>query len=479
MNLAPWQWLLALGLPWALGLALLEALDVRRRAGLLFTLGAGWCLGALLLSLAIFVLAAFGSAPRLALLVPLQLFGIGLGLWLARRRPPCDEAAMPLPWHARLLFGLALTAALVPCADRMVRSLATPIHRSDEAHLWASRARLLHESDGFTPAYAAEFQRRIQVPGASVAFFVQHPDYPHLGPNLQAWVFAVAGRVTWSENRLPLELFGPALLLMLAGLLRRAVRWPIAAGIPLLVSLAFPFQQALTIAYLDLAVAAGLLLATIGWLWLRERGESRWFALFAAGLALLVSAKHEGALLSLALVLACAADGWGLARRGALRRPPRAASAWLLLPLACLALVWAFNRHFGFQNDLLSDNPQGQPFLLLFLDQLAERGLAVLAYFGRLQLFDSSQNLGLPAALLLLLLARHRRVLTSPALAPAVSVALATAGFAVVFVGTPHDLDWHLDTAAYRVLFQLLPTNALAVALLLDEASGDLRNRAA
>jgi hypothetical protein len=192
-----------------------------------------------------------------------------------------------------------------------------------------------------------------------------------------------------------------------------------------------------------------------------------------------VSAKHEGALLSLALVLACAADGWGLARRGALRRPPRAASAWLLLPLACLALVWAFNRHFGFQNDLLSDNPQGQPFLLLFLDQLAERGLAVLAYFGRLQLFDSSQNLGLPAALLLLLLARHRRVLTSPALAPAVSVALATAGFAVVFVGTPHDLDWHLDTAAYRVLFQLLPTNALAVALLLDEASGDLRNRAA
>jgi hypothetical protein len=58
-------------------------------------------------------------------------------------------------------------------------------------------------------------------------------------------------------------------------------------------------------------------------------------------------------------------------------------------------------------------------------------------------------------------------------------VALATAGFAVVFVGTPHDLDWHLDTAAYRVLFQLLPTNALAVALLLDEASGDLRNRAA
>lgn len=470
MSLSPWQLLWALGLPWALGLAILEALDVRRRAGTLLWLGAGWCCGALLLSIGVFVSAAFGSAPRLALFVPLQLLGIGLSLWRARRRPPADEAAPPWNRPARLLFGLALAAALTASADRMQRSLTTPIHRSDEAHLWASRARLLHESDGFTPAYAAQFERRIEVPGGRVGFFVQHPDYPHLGPCLQAWIYAVAGRVTWTENRLPLELFGPALLLLLAGLLRRAVRWPIAAGLPLLVSLAFPFQQALSIAYVDLAVAAGLLLASVGWLWLRERGEPRWLALFAGGLALMLFAKHEGALLSLALGLACAVDRWRLGVLRAAPRPPPSAWAWLLLPLACAASVWGFNSAFEFRNDLLSENPSGQPFLLLFVGQAAERGPAVVAYFARLLLLDLPQHLGLPAALLALLLLRGRQLLASPALVPTLSVLLAGAGFAIVFVGTPHDLTWHLDTAAYRVLFQLLPTAALASALLLDEA---------
>jgi hypothetical protein len=50
-----------------------------------------------------------------------------------------------------------------------------------------------------------------------------------------------------------------------------------------------------------------------------------------------------------------------------------------------------------------------------------------------------------------------------PGLAALLITALTTAGYYAIFLITPHDLDWHLDTAAPRLLIQLWPSAILAL----------------
>ena len=484
MSLGLFDWLLALGVPLGLGAALAEILGLRAGEGRLVHAARIWCLGALLLGGVVFATANLGLSPRLVTLVPpLLLLGAGLSLGAFLRRRWRDELEfvqprrVPVPTSRARRIGMAVGIGLLALValDRIAAPLGVPIHSGDEAHLWASRARVLFESGGFGELYRAEFERRILVPSGLVPFFVQHPDYPPLGPLLQTWIYAVADRVTWAENRVPLQLFGLATLLMVAGALSSRVRWPIAIGAAWLLLGSKPMHDALGSAYVDLVVAAGLLMATDAWLRLRSSGETRWMALLASGLALALFAKHEGALIAVAFAAGVAVD----LLRDRWRRPeglepiraPRGwAFLWLALPLAAVLAVWLFNRAYGHDNDLVSQNQKGRPFWVLFVWQFGDRAPAVATYFVERVLFVSSHARTIPLLLLLVLLARPAALLRGPALAPAVALAAATAGYFIVFVGSPHDLAWHLDTAAGRVLFQLVPTATLLLGILLDDA---------
>lgn len=485
MNLGFIGWIAMVAVPLGLGAALLAALGIGPRDGRVLFVARSWCVGALALAAILFGTASIGLSPRLVDLTPaLLLVGSGLALvgylrarWRDSEGPLHDAPAPRVKVHPLVWVALGLCCALA--LDQMLLVLPYPIVSGDEAHLWASRARVHFESGGFGPTYAAEFDRRILVKSGAVPFFVQHADYPHLGPLLQVWVYALADTVTWAENRVPLQLFGVATIALVVGTLALRVRWPIAAGAGLLLLASRPMQEGLSTAYVDLAVGAGFLLAVEAWLRLRASGETRWFALMALGLALALFAKHEGALLAVAFAGGVLVDCLRRWRTGA-GEPcaPRARAAlWLIAPAAAVLAVWLFNRHFGLENDLLSGNSKGRPFWVLFLWQFPERSVAVAAYFVDRVLLVTAHSRGILLALVLVVLARPRAALASSMLAPLAAVVLAIAGYYVVFVGSPHHLEWHLSTAAGRVLFQVVPVAALVLGVLLDDTWTAWRQR--
>ena len=484
MSLGLWDWIVAFGVPIGLGAVVADLLGLRAQDGRLVHAARVWCLGALLLGGVVFATANLGLSPRMVTLVPpLLLLGAGLsmGAFLRRRWREDVESKEPLPaaapadWPRRVGLGLGMGLLIWVALDRILVPLGMPICAGDEAHLWASRARVLFESGGFGALYRAEFERRILVPAGFVPFFVQHPDYPPLGPLLQTWIYAAADRVTWAENRVPLQLFGLATLLMVAGALASRTRWPIALGAAWLLLGSKPMHDALGSAYVDMVVAAGFLMATDAWLRLRSTGETRWLALMASGLALALFAKHEGALLAVAFGVGVAVDlvrdRW-LRPAGLepIRRPKGWAFLWLALPIAAVLCVWLFNRTYGHGNDLLSENQKGRPFWVLFLWQFGDRAPAVAAYFVERVLLVTSHARAIPLLLVLVVLARPAALLSGAALAPAVAIAAAVGGYFVVFVGSPHHLGWHLDTAAGRVLFQLVPAATLLLGILVNDA---------
>jgi hypothetical protein len=222
-------------------------------------------------------------------------------------------------------------------------------------------------------------------------------------------------------------------------------------------------------AYLRWSVTPGNARRQPGTLVVRERereearlepGDPRWVGLGSLGLAFALWSKHESQLYVVAFLAAALVFGLVRPRRLAASLWPSSALVWCLPPLAVIAITWSHNAWFDVGNHFMSGGQQDRPFPLVFWSQLRERLPGVAHYFWREVLLQPRSNyvfLLVPALAAL----RWRACARGPAGVTALALLFSFAGVIVIFVGLPHDLAWHLGTAASRVAAQLIPVSVL------------------
>jgi len=445
----------ALLLPLLLGAGTLRLLGLRFSSDRLAFPGWAWMTGGLVCATAegAWLLAGLGTRSPRALSAGLWL--LALALFLAGRRVPVVPAT-PRPAAsraARLCFALALGAVLLILVDRILRWSLDAIYLDDEAHFWAYRAKILFTAGGFGGAYGSEIRA------------AAHPDYPLLNPLLQLWVYIQAGAVTHAANRVPIQLVTLAVACVLgAGLRGRVSPW-VAAALLFSFGGTWPMDSASHRAHSDLMVGLGALVALDAWLRWNEERRGAWLGLCALGTAYLAWAKHEGFLIACAIAAALLwvrlrQAGW---RPGRLR--PRREDLWCLLPALFLALTWAHNLYFDVRVSHLQGASGG------LLERLratwSTNLLPVLDSLASYSISDSFQ--AFPAALLVLVLLAPRRTLAGPLGPPLGALVLTLCGMGLVLIATTGDLDWHLDTTAWRLLLEVYPAVCLLVGLCLRD----------
>lgn len=277
---------LAIGwmLTWALGAGLVAALPRRSEGGegeLAWTLGSGWLVGALLVTLWMRALSAAGIPfGRLAIggpLAAMAVVAIGFALWQRRRMAAATarrawrgllaadlEGWRRAAWFA-LLAWLALRFALL-----LGEVAWRPLYPWDAWTQWATKARVWYELRAIVPFMTAPEWTAAN----GAAWYDAAPHYPGTIPLWQVWSCVLLGRWDDALMNLPWWCTGVALALALFGFLRRAGFDPLSAlaATWLVVSMPFLDVHVALAGYADLPMAACLTLAVLaGMRWFRSR----------------------------------------------------------------------------------------------------------------------------------------------------------------------------------------------------------------
>ena len=458
-----------------LGASLGRVLGVPRELGRLVAVGWSWMLGAFAAAVVALVWAAAGfvGAPPWVLLGTLALVGVVLGLSGRRAsRPLVAPPPSRAPGWERALFVLALLVGLLQVSTEILRIAGEPLLSEDETLFWALKAKLIHTAGGLGESYhalAAGATKRINL------------DYPPLNPLLQLLVFEVRGDVTHAANRLPIQLFVPALLVSLAGAVAHLTRPLFAAILVTCVANSTVLGTVAGRAMSDLVVAGavlGLLHAA-----LLARHDARWLRLVCVFAALAVFAKHDARLIlastALAWVVSVAVERVRVRRSDAAPRPilgsdpMRRLLPWLAVPAVTLLVIEGLNAAAGARNNFNAARGDDSGLAGRILTQAPEEAPEVLRFlFERVVLTPTYAGL-VPVAFLLLVFLAPRVCLAGELRSATLALFLTVGGIALVFCGLPHDTGWHLATAADRVVFQVVPAMALFVAVAADRALAD------
>ncbi|MHC1654821.1 hypothetical protein ACODUL_16225 [Stenotrophomonas maltophilia] len=287
-----------------------------------------------------------------------------------------------------------------------------------------------------------------------------HNDYPALGPLMMAAAAGLAGH--WNEllpkAAAPLLLL-PALLLIAPSF---RGRWSAALFALLLLRLG---REMLGNGYMDALVAVYAVAAVATAMRWRARGNQPGtgeLVAFTLLLAVLSMLKNEGGVLAVLLTATVLLEG--LLRERRLHWHILVIAAVALLPLLAWKLTVA---QAGVGNDLAGSDMKAQ-----LLGRLGHADEAMLI-IKRL-LLDTWVLLPLLALAVL-----WRPMLRAPVASTAVLAALAYAALLLlVYMATPHDLDWHLRTSVERVRMpvSLLLVFAVLVALEQRMAGGSARS---
>ncbi len=388
-----------------------------------------------LAALAALELAALGAAfsiPRARAsgvgtgVAPPRASGAGTGVAPPRASGAGTGVAPPTPRALRVLLGLASVAAAIAMAHTF-RSF--PHGAWDAVDLWNLRA--------------AGFLRGGLDATLATA---RHADYPLLLP------LTIAHAWAWTGQR---EIVPQAVAVALAacsvGILRGATArlgGTHASAIVTIVLLASPlwaFQAASQRADVPLSC---FVLGTAAALALHARSrEPRLLVLAGVQLGCALWAKNEGLLFAVAVTGAWLATADRGSRRGAWR---------IALGAAPFALALLHHKlSCGATTDLLA----GQGALSWERLRDADRWLATAAAFARQGAFQA-----IVAGALFVILARDPGP-PSRAGFVWITLAIVLAGDFAVYVLTPHDLAWHLESSLERVLLQSWPLTLFAVAV--------------
>ena len=424
---------------WILGALIVIALWPRERpwradAALVFPLGALVGIGAT--SVSFFFASLLSPQPALVAGIFDLVLAVALARLVQARRPTVStHSRLPWSWLEWALATAFVQAAAV-AAVLGARAYSTePYGGWDGWAIWNLHARfLLRAGPGWPQLLAAP------------PLNWTHPDYPCLLPTGVARLWAWAGRETPAAAGLLSALFASAVVALLVATIAR-LRGRTAALLGGLVLLGTPFFVTFaTNEHADIPLAAYMLAAVA----LALLGEQWTLAGLCAGFA--AWTKNEGLLFSLVFGLGGALR---VARSGGARDLGRLAAGAAL----ALAPVVYFKLCLAPPNDLAAA-PLAPRLTQLFdaarHHAILTAGRRDLAHFGEWQWTP-----WLALALPFFAWRSRRRLAAGEWLAPAIAAAM-LGGYYVVYLLSPHDLAWHLDTSLVRLLLQLWPLALLA-----------------
>jgi hypothetical protein len=367
-------------------------------------------------------------------------------LWLWRRGNPVRNLAAitpgPIPLVG-LLFAVALVWTLVTSYGRVT---ATPFGGWDGWAIWNSHARMF-DSD---PKWKDHIEHTF------------HPDYPLLVPVMvvRTWRF-VGGSVPGISGLISLVLtfsgFG-ALAIFLAE--RRSVLVSVLIGLVALSTPLYLVFGALQEADTPLAV---FILCTIALVCLHsESTPDRLSVLTLAGFMAGCAGwtKNEGLLFIVAISIALLIPS--LKRPRVTLRRFGAFSAGLAFPLAVIIF---FKVTVAPQNDLLQNRHYEE--IVGRISDVNRYSMISESYVHTMWTFGAwAWHPALPLLAVLLLSGIDWRALRSTGwLTGAGTVFIVLVGYYWVFVLTPLDLRYHLDTANFRLYFHVWPSVLLLAGL--------------
>ncbi len=389
-----------------------------------------------------------GSPGREIIAVELSGLAISaaLALFFALKRGKGQaelKKTLPFPFlkERPLLLRIFLIVMLVSIFSFFLRSLNHPHGCWDAWAIWNLRARFLFRggeqwSNAFSSIYAWS-----------------HPDYPLLlsGSIARSWnymgyesvaapialaflfTYSTVGLVTWLVTYLKGQTQG-----MLAGLILLGFSSFIGLGSCQIADIPFGFY----------------VLCTIGLFFFRERSLEHANGLFAlAGVMAGLSAwtKNEGILFVLSVI----------ASHGLITVPARGWKAYLielrafllgLFPI--LILIVYFKLRFASPNDIFSTQNLRQ-----VVDKLSDLSrYVIIGKFFFLQFYKILKGKMIIFLLLVFLFGvSSYKQYKITGLISSLCLLFMVFGYFIIYLITPHDLVWHLDTSLRRLLLQLLP----------------------
>lgn len=371
------------------------------------------------------------------------------GLRLRRLTGGGDGPARPYAFVAPAFYVLLGVALL----NFTLRTINQPYGNWDAWWMWNLRARFLFEGG---PFWERAFSDPLQW---------SNPDYPLLLPTNVARIWTYLGEEALVGSALIAFTFSFATLALLVSAVRllRGRTQAYAGGLILLATAYFVEHGAAQYADMPLSF---FILATIVLLNLQDEASgSKAGLLSLAGLAAGFAAftKNEGLLFLVCVVLARSLVMMARkSRRAAFRSEIR---PFLLALLPVLLVLLFFKLQYTSSNWLMGGQTVQQTTALLTdLSRPADIGAT---FFQLMRHQDGLVLFLIPiyAALLGLQGARFKRDGVATAL---LTLFLVLTGYFVVFLLTPFDLQWHLDHALNRLLFQLWPTVIFVTMLIVN-----------
>jgi hypothetical protein len=310
-------------LPWALGAALLYAIDRPRACGgAAWRWGCGWFVGLFLQTLWMRALSAVGVPFGVASIGgPVALAALALGAWALRgtsdprsglRGSIATLAGATLPRWQRVVWLLLIAWLAIRFSLLLYEVAVRPLLPWDAWTQWATKARVWFAQKRIMPFVYADAWMAAASPEV---YFDAAPHYPATVPLTQTWAALLLGRWDDALVNVPWWIHGVAFGLALFGLLRRLGFEPLAAlvGTWLVLSLPLLETHIALAGYADLPMAAYYTLAA------------------AAALSFGTGRRWQDALLAVLLALACVT----------IKNPGK---AWVLTLLPAFAVA-ALPRH--------------------------------------------------------------------------------------------------------------------------------------
>lgn len=323
-----------------------------------------------------------------------------------------------------------------------LRSLNYPHGKSDAWGIWNMRARFL---------FRAADQLGIVF---SNQYGWSHPDYPLMLPLNVARLWQYSGGEYLGCPIVIAFIFTAAVL----GLLYFSIytfRGSIQANLAIIVLLGIRYFIPVGAGQLADVPLAFFFLSTCILFYRYHGGKAQNKGyLFLAGFMAACAAwtKNEGQLFILSVILAILLTGFRYSRVFAAIRE---ISVFSLGALPILAVLFIFKFGFAPPNDLIS----GQNYEATIARLLDINRLLIVIKYGLHYLVKAlgAYIVILPLSLFLwggALSEKDRRGL----LLPALTLLEQASGYVLVYMMTPHDLNWHLSTSMSRLIVQLIPT---------------------
>lgn len=361
--------------------------------------------------------------------------------------PDADPPAGRIPVWLWILFGAGCAMALLTFL--MLHS-AAPHGEWDAWSIWDLRARFLFRAQEFVSPF-------------SPAIAWAHPDYPLLVPGVIALLWHAGG----GESTGIAGAVGLLFLLSAVAVPFYTIRLLRGPGLAALCGLSILGAATLVrigaSLYADVPLAAFIAIAGCFLVYGLQMPGTGPGPVLLAGLAAGLAAwtKNEGLLFCLAFA---AAHFLSVTSKDEAAKRIRSAAFLATGIVAVLLFVGHFKYRLAPPNDLVNASNSA-----LFRARMVDFGRYWATFWAFIGEFLPFGNVLVPPVIVFgvwLALVRLRPGLNGTLLLPLAAVCLQLAGYFAVYVATPNDLDWQLNTSLPRLLLHLWPLAVTGIFLI-------------